>query len=102
MTGLAPDLSHSAYESPDIVALYARPDGLQRPEQALLARLAPSLGTIAWQEISCQLPGPIAMVSMNNSAPPRSPWKRHVICLPMSQSKNSSKQLSRASPMFDA
>ena len=39
MTGFPPDLTRSAYESPDIVALYARPDGLQKPEQTLLAQL---------------------------------------------------------------
>jgi SAM-dependent methyltransferase len=51
MTGFARDLTHCAYESPDIVALYARPDGLQKPEQALLARLGPTLGTMDMLDI---------------------------------------------------
>ncbi len=51
MTGWAPDLSRSAYESPDIVALYARPDGLQKPEQTLLAELGPSLGSMDMLDI---------------------------------------------------
>lgn len=51
MTGLARDLTRSAYESPDIVALYARPDGLQKPEQTLLAQLGPSLGTMDMLDI---------------------------------------------------
>ncbi len=46
MTGFASDLTHSTYESPDIVALYARPDGLQKPEEMLLAQLRPSLGAM--------------------------------------------------------
>lgn len=51
MTAFPPDLTRSAYESPDIVALYARPDGLQKPEQTLLAQLAPSLGAIDMLDI---------------------------------------------------
>ena len=51
MTGFPPDLTRSAYESPDIVALYARPDGLQKPEQTLLAQLGPSLGSMDMLDI---------------------------------------------------
>ena len=51
MTGLPPDSSHSTYESPDIVALYARPDGLQKPEQTLLAQLRPELGSMDMLDI---------------------------------------------------
>lgn len=51
MTGFAPDLTHSTYESPDIVALYARPDGLQKPEQTLLAQLGPTLGKLDMLDI---------------------------------------------------
>jgi len=51
MTGFARDLTHSTYESPDIVALYARPDGLQKPEQTLLGQLGSSLGTMDMLDI---------------------------------------------------
>jgi len=51
MTGFVPDLTQSTYESPDIVALYARPDGLQKPEQTLLAQLGPSLGAMDMLDI---------------------------------------------------
>ncbi len=51
MTGFARDLTHSTYESPDIVALYARPDGLQKPEQTLLAQLGSSLRTMDMLDI---------------------------------------------------
>ena len=51
MTGFPSDITRSAYESPDIVALYARPDGLQKPEQTLLAELAPSLGSMDMLDI---------------------------------------------------
>lgn len=51
MTGLASDPTRSAYESPDIVALYARPDGLQKPEETLLAQLSPMLGAMDMLDI---------------------------------------------------
>jgi SAM-dependent methyltransferase len=51
MTGFAADVSLMAYESPDIVAMYARPDGLQKPEETLLAQLGPSLGSIDMLDI---------------------------------------------------
>lgn len=51
MSGRRTDLTRSAYESADIVALYARPDGLQKPEQALLAKLGPSLGAMDMLDI---------------------------------------------------
>lgn len=51
MTGFASDLTHATYESPDIVALYARPDGLQKPEETLLSRLRPSLGSMDMLDI---------------------------------------------------
>ncbi|WP_428681621.1 class I SAM-dependent methyltransferase [Reyranella sp.] len=51
MTGFASDLTHVAYESPDIVALYAGPDGLQEPEATLLAQLGSSLGEIEMLDI---------------------------------------------------
>lgn len=51
MTGPATDLSRAAYESPDIVALYGRPDGLQKPEETLLAQLRPSLGRLDMLDI---------------------------------------------------
>ena len=51
MTAFPPDLTRSAYESPDIVALYARPGGLQKPEQTLLAQLGPSLGSMDMLDI---------------------------------------------------
>lgn len=51
MTGSASDITHSTYESPDIVALYARPDELQKPEQALLAQIGPALGTMDMLDI---------------------------------------------------
>lgn len=51
MTAFASDLTHSTYESPDIVALYARPDGLQKPEETLLAQLRPSLGSMDMLDI---------------------------------------------------
>ena len=51
MSGFASDLTHATYESPDIVALYARPDGLQKPEETLLAQLRPSLGSMDMLDI---------------------------------------------------
>ncbi len=51
MSGFASDLTHATYESPDIVALYARPDGLQKPEETLLSQLRPSLGAMDMLDI---------------------------------------------------
>lgn len=45
------DLTHATYESADIVALYARPDGLQKPEQTLLTQLGSSLGSMDMLDI---------------------------------------------------
>ncbi len=51
MTGFASDLTRSTYESPDIVALYARPDGLQKPEETILAQFGSSLGAMDMLDI---------------------------------------------------
>jgi len=51
VTGFASDLTHAAYESPDIVALYARPDALQKPEETILTQLRSSLGTMDMLDI---------------------------------------------------
>lgn len=47
----APDLTHRTYESPGIVALYGRPDPLQKPERTLLTQLEPRIGSMAMLDI---------------------------------------------------
>lgn len=45
------DLTRRTYESPSIVALYGRPDPLQKPERTLLTQLEPTIGDMAMLDI---------------------------------------------------
>lgn len=48
---IASDLTHRTYESADIVALYGRPEPLQKPEKTLLAQLEHRIGNMAMLDI---------------------------------------------------